>query len=269
MFRIGQFSKLAHISVRMLRFYDDNDLLKPRYIDPKTKYRYYEADQLPVAGKINSLKMLGFGTKEIKEVLDSEDEEIYYKILEMKKDELENTLETVNNQIFLVDRSLKKLKEETMKYNINLKEIPKKRIAYIRGIIPSYSDEGILFGKLMQESFKNGLSFVQPIYSGSLYYDEEFKEDNIDLEVFVEVDNEPESSVLKYRDMPEQTVVSCVVKGSYDQFSDVNKEIATWIEENNYEFSGPMFNIYYVSPGQTNNPEEYITEVCYPVVKSK
>ena len=28
--------------------------------------------------------------------------------------------------------------------------------------------------------------------------------------------------------------------------------------------TGPMFNIYHVSPHETQNPDEFVTEVCYP-----
>ena len=28
-----------------------------------------------------------------------------------------------------------------------------------------------------------------------------------------------------------------------------------------------MFNIYHVSPAETQNPDEFVTEVCYPVRK--
>ena len=34
MFRIGKFSRLAMISIRMLRHYDKLGLLRPGYIDP-------------------------------------------------------------------------------------------------------------------------------------------------------------------------------------------------------------------------------------------
>ena len=29
----------------------------------------------------------------------------------------------------------------------------------------------------------------------------------------------------------------------------------------------PMFNIYHVSPHETQNPDEFVTEICYPVKK--
>ena len=36
----------------------------------------------------------------------------------------------------------------------------------------------------------------------------------------------------------------------------------SWVNDNGYECAGPMFNIYHVSPHETQNPDEYVTEVC-------
>ena len=47
----------------------------------------------------------------------------------------------------------------------------------------------------------------------------------------------------------------------------MNAAVAAWIEANGYHYAGPMFNIYHVSPHETQNPDEFITEVCYPVTK--
>jgi MerR family transcriptional regulator, activator of bmr gene len=38
---IGQSSKLAELSIRALRLYDELDVLKPVFIDPDTNYRRY------------------------------------------------------------------------------------------------------------------------------------------------------------------------------------------------------------------------------------
>lgn len=43
--------------------------------------------------------------------------------------------------------------------------------------------------------------------------------------------------------------------------------VATWIEANGCESDGPMFNIYHVSPHETQNPDEFVTEVCFQVRK--
>ena len=50
MLKIGLFSKLSRVSIRMLRYYDEMGLLRPAYIDPNSDYRYYREDQLQTVG---------------------------------------------------------------------------------------------------------------------------------------------------------------------------------------------------------------------------
>lgn len=37
------------------------------------------------------------------------------------------------------------------------------------------------------------------------------------------------------------------------------------VTENRYEFVGPMIDVYHVSPHETQNPDEFVTEVRCPV----
>ena len=60
MLKIGIFSKLSRISVRMLRYYDEAGLLAPGEVDPSTGYRYYHERQLMEAGRIRALRGMGF-----------------------------------------------------------------------------------------------------------------------------------------------------------------------------------------------------------------
>jgi len=50
MFKIGEFSKLTQVSIRMLRYYDETGLLKPAQIDQFTGYRSYSVDQKQTKG---------------------------------------------------------------------------------------------------------------------------------------------------------------------------------------------------------------------------
>jgi DNA-binding transcriptional MerR regulator len=43
MLKIGDFSSLAQVSIKTLRYYDERGLLSPVHIDPETGYRYYSA----------------------------------------------------------------------------------------------------------------------------------------------------------------------------------------------------------------------------------
>lgn len=57
MLKIGEFSKLSRVSVRMLRHYDEVGLLAPSEVDPMTGYRYYSERQLITAGRIAALRL--------------------------------------------------------------------------------------------------------------------------------------------------------------------------------------------------------------------
>ena len=49
------------------------------------------------------------------------------------------------------------------------------------------------------------------------------------------------------------------------QMEEATAAVASWINENGYQVNGPMFNIYHVSPNETQNPDEYVIELCFPV----
>lgn len=72
MLKIGDFSKLSRVSIRMLRHYDDIGLLKPAEIDEFTGYRYYQEEQLFIMGRITALKDMGFALADIVKILVSD-----------------------------------------------------------------------------------------------------------------------------------------------------------------------------------------------------
>ena len=74
MLKIGEFSKLSRISIRLLRQYDESGLLTPESTDPFTGYRYYSEYQLLTANRIRALKDMGFTANAVSEVLDCYDD---------------------------------------------------------------------------------------------------------------------------------------------------------------------------------------------------
>ena len=72
---------------------------------------------------------------------------------------------------------------------------------------------------------------------------------------------------MKFRTLPAVTYAGCAFKGSYAQINDVVAAVSAWVEDNGYDYAGPMFDIYHVSPYETQNPDEFVTEVCFPVKK--
>jgi DNA-binding transcriptional MerR regulator len=69
MLKIGEFSKLAQVSVKTLRYYDELGLLRPNWVDRYTGYRYYSLQQLPRLNRLLALRELGFPLVQIERML--------------------------------------------------------------------------------------------------------------------------------------------------------------------------------------------------------
>ena len=70
-----------------------------------------------------------------------------------------------------------------------------------------------------------------------------------------------------FKTVPPILMASATYKGSYEIVGEVNEAVANWVRDNGYEFTGESFCIYHVSPHETQNHDELVTEVCYPVKK--
>ena len=205
MLKIGEFSKLSRVSVRMLRHYAEIGLLKPAAIDRFTDYRYYREDQLPIAGRIAALKDMGFSLADIVRILEVYDDcEKLEPFFSARQKELEALSKDTAYKLTLLDAARKRLRKEE---NVEM-----------------------MAWKTVRGSF-------------------------------------PDTEHVKFRTLPEVTVASCTYQGSYTQITDVYTAVIAWMEANGYEPAEPMFNIYHVSPHETQNPDEFVTEICYPVKK--
>lgn len=271
MLKIGEFSKLSRISIRMLRHYDDIGLLMPDAVDHFTGYRYYSEAQLPLAGQIQMLKNMGFGLALIGEILSKyENASEVERFLTVKRREIEGNLEEVRQRLQLLDSAISWLRKDgnIMSYSVTLKTLPERYVASVRDVIPGYDCEGELWLTLMKETSLLNMQEANPCYTLAIFYDGEFKEHNVDVEVQKSVaGNYQDTEHVKFKTVPSVQMASAAYKGSYEQISDVNAAVAKWIYDNGYEMDGLSFNIYHVSPHETQNPEEYVTEVCYPVKK--
>ena len=155
-----------------------------------------------------------------------------------------------------------------MEYSVVLKEIPQRYVASLRKTIPSYDKEGILWEQMMKEIASQNVKYAAPCDSIAIFHDMEHKEHDPDVEIQISVQGSYQNTEnVVFKTVPPVLVASATFKGSYDQLTAVNEAVANWIRDNGYDFNGPMFTIYHVSPVQTQNPDELVTEVCFPVKK--
>lgn len=253
----------------MLRHYDEMGLLAPKHTDAFTSYRYYGEDQLPVASRIIALKEMGFNLGTVNEILKVyNDPKALSEFLSVKKAEVQAEAEELNQRLKLLENTIVRLrKDETaMSYNVVLKTLPERYVASVRKTIPAYDQEGMLWMLLNQETAKMNLQPADNCYSLAMFHDEGYKEKDVDIEIQMAVKGKYSNTEnVVFKTVAPVEIASSTYKGSYDQITEVNQAVANWVNDNGYDFSGAMFCIYHVSPGQTQNPEEWVTEVCYPI----
>jgi DNA-binding transcriptional MerR regulator len=271
MLKIGEFSKLSRISIRMLRHYDEMGLLVPGNVDEFTGYRYYSESQLPLANRINCLKNMGFSLALISEILKTYDNSnALHQFLMLKKAEMKEQSDKIGRQLLLLDSALNRIRkgENAITYAVTLKEMPQRYVAGLRKIVPSHDHSGVLWAQLTKELEPQNVQYVYPCNAISVFHDDEYKENNIDIEIQISVEGSyQDTKNVVFKKVPTILMASTTFKGSYDQIAEVNQVVADWIKDNNYELDNGMIMIYHVTPETDKNPENWITEVCYPVKK--
>lgn len=267
MLKIGEFSSLSRISIRMLRYYDENGLLKPTHIDSFTGYRYYEESQLDRAARIAALRDMGFGVAAIGGILHGGKETLEQALLLQKSALLEERCQ-VSRKLHLLETALKRLRKDEypMKYEVTCKTLPARRVASVRDILPSYNYEGRLWHVMMQETAQMDLRIDTPCHSIGIYHDMDYRERDVDVEIQMSVQGQyADTEHVKFKTVPPVFMASTIHTGSYEEISGANIAVAEWVRDNGYAFNGPSFCIYHVSPHETQNPDELLTEVCFPI----
>jgi DNA-binding transcriptional MerR regulator len=263
-YQIGDFSKISRLSVKTLRYYHECGLLEPAFIEKETGYRYYDEKNLQRVKIINMLKELEFPLKDIKEILDkcSEDYEladymrdryknIGLKILEYQK--IQNKIESFMDQI--IQRGESEMVNSSNE--IIIKDISDIMIVSER-FKGKYSDVGIYFKKFYKECgrFISGYPF-------SMYYDKEYKDEEADIEVCVQVRKNINSKGLISKTLKGGKAVSILHRGPYETLGDSYKVILDYVNANNISIVSPSRELYIKGPGVIipRSAKKYLTEI--------
>lgn len=269
MLKIGEFSKLSGVSVRMLRHYDEIGLLVPDSIDPETGYRYYAESMLSAAGRIAVFRDMGFGLAAIGEMLKAAgDREKMERYFCLQQEELRRLQTETQRRLRLLENARRQLWEDepSMKFHVSLKALPERYVASVRRTIPAYDGEGILWSTLMSETARLGVQDGEPCEVSAVFHDSDHRDTEVDVEVQKTVLGRYEDTEhVCFKLLPPVTVACAVWRGAYSGMGEAIAAVIDWAREEGYECAGPMFFIYQVSPHETRNPEEFVTEICYPV----
>lgn len=284
MVKIGDFSKIAQISIRMLRHYDQIDLLKPAHIDPSSGYRSYSLDQLPHLSRIIFLKELGFSLTEVKELIDKNISlEEMKAMLNKRQSELKSEIAAATESLKSISHRLEMIENEGKLplFDVTLKTAEAFYVASMRGIVPRI-EEMDRYCYDMYYNLYHELETLQLMPSGpemTFYHNDAYVETNLDMEVSVQISESDfealtlskKASALTLRKVnPEENIASLIYEGPFEGLEVGFIELIKWIAMNDWEISGAAREIHLLGKAHGEASEnKNIAELQIPIIKAQ
>lgn len=242
--KIGEFSKINHVSIPTLRLYDELGILKPIYIDESTNYRYYSINQNARLDMIQYMKELNMSLSEIKEILDSNDLKLIESTLIKKKKQIKDQINELNLSLNAISRtisSIERFRESPKKGMITIEYIPHRKIYSLKTTINFYDYNISMYEKelntLKNNMINNNLPQVYYCNAGSSIIQNDYINDRyISNEIFVFVDDDfPSSENVK---KIESGMYACIYLDNFDEEIEFGKRLLEYCKKNNYQICG-------------------------------
>lgn len=262
MLKISDFSKLSHLTIKALRFYEKEGLLKPASVDKWNNYRFYETSQLEIAAKIKSYRQLGLSIGEIKAVFSGTD---LKEILQEKRSSLIEEKHVIESRLSIINSILE---DKEMKYQITEKVIPKKIVYTAETVLKTYSDIMEWIPSVGQQCFElnPGMKCEEPSYEFCEYLDDEYKETDIHIRHNEAVTSfGKENDHIRFKILPETKVLSIYHKGSYSNIGEAYAFLMKYAEQNGYKASGLSRECYIDGIWNKESEDDWLTEIQLPV----
>jgi len=261
MIRIGDFARLAGISVATLRLYDDRGLLAPAFVDPDSSYRYYRGEQLADLYRIAMLQDLGFSLREIKNLGDLEMPDLLAKKLKASERQLQMERQKIT-KLGLQIRIIQGLLTMTTS-DVEILTVPEMTAAAIHLEIPTNDQVGPIlgaaFGRLYETLHRQGVSPTGPCLAIWSSTPDTVTDETVDAVVPIDADFIEEGD-LKKQILPSVKVASLTHRGPFSEFQACHIVLKEWLANHQCRLSGPYREIYHTPPG-----DEAVTEVQYPL----
>lgn len=268
MLKIGEFSKLSHVTIKTLRFYDEINLLKPDQINKENGYRYYSMNKLAVVEEISMLKKMNFSLEEIADILaGNPDSSNLANLLLIKREQLLENLHTEEQRIKALDFRLNQLCGTAIEEQVIMRTLPKIYVASCRSVVPTVADLEGLAAELDSKLWRQQAVTANPDYNFSIYHDEEYLEENIDVEVCQSVIKlYPSQDGVVYKKLEQVDKAACLFhRGDYDYLDDTYAKLYQWLADNHLEIDGDIRECYLDGSWNKSNPTDWLTEIQIPV----
>ncbi len=268
---IGKFSKMVRLTPKALKLYEKKGLLVPKYTDQTTGYRYYSINQIEIGMQLSIFAWAGFSLEQMEQLIKmtqnkevQQMKEIFREKLEKMKKEQDRLSQVIKFLDSFLNRSDTSISESEFK----IIEVPSVRVIAMRQKGTYAKTISEMIGKLFKFIYKEGRLAVKitgPIIFIS--HDDEYKEEDADIEIAI-----PIQGTIKARDQIEiktldgYKMLTMLHNGPYENLYMSYQKIMIYLRSKALEPIAASREVYITGPGKSK-PEDYLTEIQYPVEK--
>ncbi len=265
---IGTFSRASLLSIKALRAYHDSGLLVPADIDQRTGYRRYHHTQLADAGVVRRLRDLDVGLVDVARILDARDplvtREVLLKHEHRKRLELERTVR-------IVEELTAGVETPALHSPIHLRQLAASHVLAVEDDVEE-RDFPIFLGTAYAELGRVMSALdVEAIGPSGALYPPSIADDGAGRVVAYQTVAEPlrapaaERGRVKLDRLPGHTCAVAVHHGGYDTIDITYRMLGSWISKHGTAIDAPVREHYLVSYDALVSPEEFRTEILWPV----
>jgi DNA-binding transcriptional MerR regulator len=273
-FSIGDFSRIARVSCRLLRYYDELGLLKPAAIERDTNYRYYTANQLPRLNRILVLKELGFTLEEIGRVIENDLSAAELRgMLLMRRADVERALAQESDRLRQIETRIAQIDTEghLSDDDVVLRPEPARRYLSVRRIVPSFAEARVVI-RQVSEAVRSRLSSSALGSLVIIAHATEFEDDCIDGEFGFILERDapadlrlPDGAVMSVRDLAAVAkMATCVRIGLPENAHAITAKIGRFVETSGFRLAGPSREVF-LEPPRPDRMDKSVVEMQFPV----
>lgn len=261
MLRIGTFARIAGVSAKTLRDYDELGLFRPVWVDPATAYRVYSPAQLPQLRRILALRSMGIGLPEIQRLVSGGAD--LDEVLDRRRVELERERREVDRRLAALDIRVEMAGGGPDQLDVVVRPVSPELIAMLRAPGPDLEAE---FYELEAAIRDLGIRAQRP--PGALV-------DGATARAFVPIRRATADARIVCDRLAAIRAATVIHHGSYATIRATRQAIETWVEAAGFTPTGPLRVLYLQFGGEpelalppaylVERSADFVTELQLPV----
>ncbi|WP_375208174.1 MerR family transcriptional regulator [Hyphococcus sp.] len=275
--QIGELARLGGVSVKALRFYEEQGLLRPEHVDAQTGYRYYTLEQAARLAVITNLRFADFSIAEIAGLLAGGDigPETLAAAIEKKQRDLRRAQDEITAKIKVAEILARSATGIEAPSSLKLAPIEEQRVYSIREHVPHLGEPvKVMFETA--EAFTADQNARAPAAPFLLFHDPPTQETDLDVEVCIPVADQEKNGLPVTAIGGAHIACSIVYGGGYFKTARLFAQMKDWIAGAGLEAAGPLREVYhrfgadqedYRLPSKmtARSSRDYLTELQIPI----